>query len=201
MNAVASGPVAQLQVGDAILVQRVVTHVLASQAAGNLPWLSWHSHISASDRLAMHARWPLPCALWEDHEDRGNASQAGVGHANLLRPLHDLLLAHRSSADQAITVLANVLASACFGSHHLWEDLGATGRDEVSCLMQLGFSALHESNHRNLRWKRHLFLVLGDHLGKKDLRPPKCDHCDGYEACFGSPVLYAPKTWPLKSGH
>jgi nitrogen fixation protein NifQ len=96
-----------------------------------------------------------------------------------------------------LTVLSNVLAWACFGSHHLWQDLGATGRDEVSRLLEVGFPALFASNTRNLKWKRHLFLVLGEQLGREDLRPPRCDDCDNYAACFGGPAPTSMKTWPL----
>ena len=150
------------------LIQRVVDHVRASQARGDLP--------------------RLPDA---------SSPQTAVEPSGLLLPLHALLTAHRAGDEAVATVLADVLACACFGSHHLWQDLGASGRDEVSSLMRLGFPALHDSNHRNLRWKRHLFLVLGEQLGRDDLRPPKCDDCDHYDACFGSPAPTDTKTWPL----
>lgn len=188
MSALVSGVAAPLMVGDALLIQRVVSHVVTSQSTGKLPWLAWHSHLSAADRRALHARWPLRCALWEELEDRSEASPAGLDNTGLLIPLHELLLAHRSVTDPAITVLATVLASACLGSHHLWQDLGAASRDDVSRLLWLGFPALHDSNHRQLRWKRHLFLVLGEQLGQADLHPPKCEHCDHHDHCFGSPA-------------
>ena len=153
--------------------------------------------LSASERQMLLTRWPPPCVLWDELAQREPATDAPVDHADLLMPLLNLLMAHRAGTDGALTVLSNTLASACFGSHHLWQDLGATGRDEVSYLLKIGFPVLFASNTRNLRWKRHLFLVLGEQLGRQDLRPPKCDDCDHHEACFASAFQPAATTWPL----
>ena len=108
-----------------------------------------------------------------------------------LLPLHRLLMAHRNpDADDpaALALLADIFACACMGSHHLWQDLGLSGRDDVSRLMQLAFPVLFESNRHELRWKRHLFLCLGQSLGRTGLKPPKCDQCELYESCMGGPV-------------
>ena len=200
MNLVQADSMAPMLAADESLIQRVASHVLLSQAAGRLPRLEWHLNLSATERQKLRTRWPQPCAFWGQLEQREAVIDAPVDHADLLMPLLALLMAHRAGADDALTVLSNMLACACFGSHHLWQDLGATGRDEVSQLLKIGFPALFASNTRNLRWKRHLFLVLGEQLGRQDLRPPKCDHCDNYEACFGAAFQPATKTWPLKPG-
>ena len=186
-----------LSADDALLVQRAVGHVLESQDRGALPQLPWHSGLSAQERQAIHAEWPLSSAQWGDFDGRRSLIAPVTDESNLMLPLRDLLLAHRSSIDPGLTVLANAFASACFGSHHLWQDLGATGRDEVSRLLAVGFPALHDSNLRNLRWKRHLFLVLGARLGKEDLHPPKCDGCDHYDACFAPSGPTPINPWPL----
>ena len=65
------------------------------------------------------------------------------------------------------------------------EGLGLTGRDDVTLILRTGFPRVWASNERNLRWKRHLFLMLGDSLGATDLRPPKCDRCADFDHCFG----------------
>jgi hypothetical protein len=190
-------PVGPLSADDALLVQRVLGHVLESQVRGQLPPLSWHSGLAEEERHAVRREWPRSSELWEELDER-RASMARIADdSNLMLPLRDLLLAHRSSVDPVLTVLANALACACLGSRHLWQDLAATGRDEVSHLLALGFPALHDSNLRNLRWKRHLFLVLGAQLGTEDLRPPKCDGCDNYDACFAPSGPAAMTTWPL----
>lgn len=112
----------------------------------------------------------------------------GAADTELFAPLRNLLLAHRTCNEPSFDRLADTIARACLGSHHLWQDLGLTGRDEVSRLMELGFPTLFQSNTHNLRWKRHLFLCLGQSLGRTDLKPPKCDHCELYSSCMGSPA-------------
>jgi nitrogen fixation protein NifQ len=189
MPAANSPSALQLQAQDASLIQRVVRHVLESQVDGRLPLWPWHSTLTEAQREAVHTRWPLQAALWDELDKRVSMpASAAEGH-ELLTPLRDLLLEHRAVPDPVLTLLANTLAAACFGSHHLWEDLGADGREEVSRLMLVGFPALHEANHRNLRWKRHLFLTLGERLGREDLRPPKCDDCDQFDLCFAGTAI------------
>ena len=106
----------------------------------------------------------------------------------LQRQLHDLLMAQRAVADDAHAELASWFSSACMGGHHLWQDLGVSARPEVPRLLQLAFPPLFASNTHQLRWKRHLFLGLGQSLGQPDLRPPKCDHCGDFDACMGMPA-------------
>lgn len=108
--------------------------------------------------------------------------------------LHELLMAQRAVADELHTQLAGWFSSACLGGHHLWQDLGLSGRPEVSRLMRLAFPTLFALNTHDLRWKRHLFLCLGQSLGQADLRPPKCDHCGDFDACMGMPAPVAAVT-------
>jgi len=112
------------------------------------------------------------------------ASQAPA----LFAPLTELLLAQRAPglAERPARWLAHALAAAGFGSRHLWQDLGLSGRAEVSRLMRLCFPALAKQNTADLKWKRFLFLALGEQLGRPGLTPPHCDGCDGYAACFGT---------------
>jgi len=199
MNGLSVEVAVLLGVADELLIQRVVSHVLAASVAGRLPALAWHEGLAPAQRQAVHTRWPLACAVWEDIGAPVPPSAADP--AELLLPLRHLLLAHRArTGEPAFVVLANVLACACFGSHHLWQDLGAAGRADVSRLMQVAFPGLHDSNIHNLRWKRHLFMQLGDLLGRDGLRPPKCGDCGDYAVCFGvvePAATPAARTWPL----
>lgn len=172
---------------DALLIQRVARHVLQAQVEERLASVRWHEGLGADEVVALRLRWPLPTALWDELDGRPTAATTPEPPLALLAPLMRFLRSRRSGVDPAFGVLANVLGSACFGSHHLWQDLGAAGRDEVSRLMRIGFVSLHDANHRDLRWKRHLFLMLGEDLGRAELRPPKCGDCDQFEACFGAP--------------
>jgi nitrogen fixation protein NifQ len=105
--------------------------------------------------------------------------------AGLLGPFYRFLLDHRAAKDAPHARIAGWLASACMGGHHLWQDLGLSERPQVTRLMQLAFPALHDANLLNLRWKRHLFLCLGEALGRVGLRPPKCDDCGDFAVCMG----------------
>lgn len=108
-------------------------------------------------------------------------------HANpapLLQPLVALLWQHRAHDDAWTRLTAGAIGSACFGEHHLWQDLDLSGRSEVSALLKRHFPALAAGNTRGLRWKRYLFLRLGDTLGIEDLKPPRCDGCDDFQVCF-----------------
>jgi len=122
---------------------------------------------------------------WETTAYALCASQAPA----LFAPLTELLLAQRAPglAERPARWLAHALAAASFGSRHLWQDLGLSGRAEVSRLMQLCFPALAQQNTADLKWKRFLFLALGEQLGRPGLMPPHCTRCDEYAACFGAP--------------
>lgn len=102
----------------------------------------------------------------------------------LLHGLTDLLWSARTGDAPWTRLMAGAIACAAFGARHLWQDLGAAGRPEVSGLMTRHFASLAERNVRNLKWKHHLFLCLGERLGDADLRPPRCDGCDEQAVCF-----------------
>ena len=101
-----------------------------------------------------------------------------------LSPLIAMMWSHRTGDDPWTRLMAGTIASAAFGPHHLWQDLGAAGRPEVTNLMSRHFRTLAERNVRNLKWKHHLFLCLGEVLGLPDLRPPRCDGCEEQRICF-----------------
>jgi nitrogen fixation protein NifQ len=118
--------------------------------------------------------------------DAGALPPRAPDPAGLLGPLYRFLLAHRATKDSSHARIAGWLASACMGGHHLWQDLGLDERPQVTRLMRLSFPTLHDANERNLRWKRHLFLCLGESLGRPGLRPPKCDDCGDFAVCMGA---------------
>ena len=102
----------------------------------------------------------------------------------MLSPLIDLLWAQRSADAPWTRLMAGTIACAAFGARHLWQDLGAAGRTEVTALLQRHFPAVVDSNVRNLKWKHHLFQLLGARLDMPDLRPPRCDGCEEQPLCF-----------------
>jgi nitrogen fixation protein NifQ len=184
---------------DEVLMQRVVLYVLDAAAQGKLPRIPWHMGLSESERQNVESTWLPSIPMTQETEQRivENAPAQGL---ELLGPLREMLLAHRARPTPLLAVLsnapANALASACFGSHPLWQNLGASGCGEVSRLLEVGLPGLFRSNIHNLRWKCHLFAKLGEQLGRDGSRAPRCDGCEEYEFCFGA-AAPLPWTWPL----
>jgi NifQ len=158
--------------------------------------VAWHAGLFNGDLAELEQRLPQACTAWREAAGRPMPVLEFAG-PELLDPLRELLMTHRASGNPALTVLGNAIASACFGEHHLWQDLGLERRQDVSGLLEIGFPALYQSNVRNLRWKRHLFDMLSQRLGRAGLRPPRCEACEDYELCFGSVPPVASKSWPL----
>ncbi|MDH0866379.1 nitrogen fixation protein NifQ [Mitsuaria sp. GD03876] len=123
----------------------------------------------------------------QSRTDAGDFPPNAADPGALAGPLYRFLLQHRARKDSSHARLCGWLASACMGSHHLWQDLGLAERPQVSRLLRLAFPTLHDSNTRQLRWKRHLFLSLGESLGRPGLRPPKCDGCPEVSVCMDDP--------------
>lgn len=106
----------------------------------------------------------------------------------LLSPLVALLWSTREADDPWARLMAGAVACAAFGSRHLWLDIGASGRHEVTALLQRHFPDVVSTNRRQLKWKRHVFGLLGQELGVPGLRPPRCGDCDELPVCFpGAP--------------
>jgi len=102
----------------------------------------------------------------------------------MLSPLIAMLWAHRTGDAPWTRLMAGTISCAAFGARHLWQDLGAAGRPEVTALLERHFRTLAARNVRNLKWKHHLFQCLGAQLGLSDLRPPRCDGCEEQPLCF-----------------
>jgi nitrogen fixation protein NifQ len=81
-----------------------------------------------------------------------------------------------------------ILASACLGFNHLWQDLGLASRAELRELMQDCFPQLVAMNSGNMRWKKFFYRqrCLAE-VGEVVCRSPSCDDCYERGLCF-SPV-------------
>lgn len=104
-----------------------------------------------------------------------------------------LMMANRTAGTNARHALwlAHAIAVASHGDRHLWQDIGVTGRDEVSSLLKAYFGPLAMRNTRDQKWKRFLFAELGAAQGKPGLRPPGCGKCDHLPICFPTPASSA----------
>lgn len=102
----------------------------------------------------------------------------------LLPQLVALLWSFRATDAVVTRVMAGAVACACFGSRHLWEDLGLVSRSEATVLIERHFPQLARGNVRDLKWKHFLFERLGEYLKLPDLYPPGCPGCDEFSVCF-----------------
>jgi nitrogen fixation protein NifQ len=99
--------------------------------------------------------------------------------------LHALLVEQRAGRDASETWLATIVASACMGGDHLWQDLGLWSRADLSRLMTDNFPALAARNERDMKWKKFLYKQLCQRQGIYVCRAPSCEACVDYAKCFG----------------
>ena len=96
-----------------------------------------------------------------------------------------LLLEHRSDEGEATEWLAYALASGCMGGNHLYQDMGLPDREALSTLLQRHFTALHEKNSGNMKWKKFFYKQLCDRAEVRLCAAPTCQVCRDYQNCFG----------------
>jgi nitrogen fixation protein NifQ len=162
------------------LERRVLDAVRAHARARLLPPASRTAGLEPSEFTALCSDVQAP--LDDVHDSVAVAS--ANGRPAMLSPLIALLWSHRTGDAPWTRLMAGTIACAAFGARHLWQDLGAAGRPEVTALMERHFRTLAERNVRNLKWKHHLFQCLGAQVGLPDLRPPRCDGCEEQPLCF-----------------
>lgn len=95
------------------------------------------------------------------------------------------MLDARAGIDETEQWLAEIIAAACLGMDHLWQDMGLWSRKELSDLLQRNFPALAVLNDRDMKWKKFLYKQLCDQQGIYVCRAPSCDVCADYNVCFG----------------
>lgn len=164
------------------LCRTVVQHVRTEAARGGLPRFALNLGVQPAEFVYLTAvlgdgfmgPTPLPRAQVLPSPE--------FPHTALLA----LLWSFRTEATPTCWAAAAAVACGCFGRQHLWQDLGLTGRSEVTALLQAYFPGLVALNHQHLKWKRFLFMRVGEQLGQPDLQPPHCEGCDGYAPCYGA---------------
>jgi len=100
--------------------------------------------------------------------------------------LHALLLEFQCGEDaRSETWMASIVASACMGGDHLWQDLGLWTRADLTQLMARNFPGLSALNQRDMKWKKFLYKQLCERNGVYVCRSPSCEVCVDYAKCFG----------------
>lgn len=99
--------------------------------------------------------------------------------------LRELFFSHRTfNVDEEIW-FAKMLAVASLGEDHLWQDLGVTGRFDVSYILKTYFTELFRKNNKDMKWKKFFYKQLCDLEEIKVCKAPSCSVCDHYANCFG----------------
>ncbi len=115
----------------------------------------------------------------------GPGDPAGTVRHEEQTELVDLMKSHRAGGSPSELWMASIVATACLGSDHLWQDLGLWCRDDLSKLMLRNFPALAEKNVHNMKWKKFLYKQLCIAEGVYVCRSPSCEVCADYQDCFG----------------
>jgi len=99
--------------------------------------------------------------------------------------LQKLLLDHRADERDSELWVADIVATACAGRDHLWQDLGLASRDELSRLMWINFPALARANTGDMKWKKFLYRQFCAREGIYVCPAPSCGVCQDHAKCFG----------------
>ncbi|OAN44763.1 hydrogenase [Paramagnetospirillum marisnigri] len=100
--------------------------------------------------------------------------------------LRALLIEHRTRGLVEEEWLAHVIARRSLGANHLWQDLGLTGRADLSGLMRRHFVGLAELNSRDMKWKKFFYRELCQREGVIICKSPNCEVCTDFAICFGA---------------
>lgn len=98
--------------------------------------------------------------------------------------VYKLLSRYRAGSGESETWMANIVAAACQGQDHLWQDMGLWSRDQLSKLMLHNFPDLALKNDKNMKWKKFIYKQLCITEGIYTCRAPSCEDCADYDDCF-----------------
>ncbi len=118
--------------------------------------------------------------------ERAAFQQTGLAdaHGEFTDLIRDLLGTHCVPSLPASGWVISTLAQACLRPDHLWRDLGLTGRDDVTALLNRHFPTLVKLNVQNLRWKQFLSYAAHEQAGLAPSPAPGCPGCEDYDYCY-----------------
>ncbi len=118
--------------------------------------------------------------LQEQHETLG-----ATGALSEFRDLVQLLVEHCAIDDEHHRCVTHLVATACMGNDHLWQDLGLPHRSALSELLTTCFPALAAKNRGDMKWKKFFYKQLCEREGIRVCKAPSCAACSDYAKCFG----------------
>jgi nitrogen fixation protein NifQ len=105
-----------------------------------------------------------------------------------VQDVKQLLLDHAEAAagtPAEIEHMAEIVAVACLGDNHLWQDLQLASRAELSALMKHWFPTLVARNVGDMKWKKFLYKQLCEREEVFVCKAPSCAVCSDHAICFG----------------
>lgn len=102
-----------------------------------------------------------------------------------LEDIRRLLLDHRARRSPSELWMATIVATACGGRDHLWQDLGLADRGQLSRLLYDNFPALAGQNTGDMKWKKFIYKQLCAREGIYVCPAPSCGECADRPKCFG----------------
>lgn len=110
----------------------------------------------------------------------------GDGRFPERRDLIDLLIEHRAGLDASEAWMAEIVAAACMGGDHLWQDLGLWSRRDLGGLMTENFPHLADQNVHDMKWKKFLYRRICEREGVHVCPAPSCQACVDHSKCFNT---------------
>jgi nitrogen fixation protein NifQ len=105
-----------------------------------------------------------------------------------VQDVRQLLLDHAdplAGTPAEVAHMADIVAVACLGDNHLWQDLQLTSRAELSALMTHWFPSLVARNVADMKWKKFLYKQLCEREEIFICKAPSCAVCTDHPVCFG----------------
>lgn len=107
-----------------------------------------------------------------------------VSRQDEFEELVELLFDHAAQRGKEALRMAHVIARACLGQNHLWQDLGLPNRQVLNDLIRYYFPALYTRNAGNMRWKKFFYRQLCERADIPLCKSPSCGVCCDYAQCF-----------------
>ena len=125
-------------------------------------------------------------SLWADYFPGARLNlQDGPGEEVVeLDDIRQLLLEYRAGLRESEAWLADIVAYACCGRNHLWQDLGLANRGELSTLMTAAFPGLAVLNVGDMKWKKFIYRHYCSREGIYVCPAPSCSECADHAKCF-----------------
>ena len=172
-------------------VSRALSGVLESAAAGCLPrFAQWLGLPPGEFRDVLDTWFPgAASAGWEPDVPPVDLAVLPCEFGDIVEMLWDGR--SQGAGGSHVRWAAHALACGCFGRTHLWQDMGLSGRDDVSRLLRQTFEPVFLANTTDMKWKKFFYHRVCERLDLHPCPEPSCDGCDQFANCHGAEIRMA----------